>query len=136
MPDSLRIETRRAGMGDDFRSERMETPEGKGNARRTFDRAWAAYSKKVNKVAGPVLKPVTDKIGAAAAVDLVGFWLAWHAEGGFEGLRRLGMSRSAIYRRLSLFRKIVGVHPDEYQVTGVTIDVEAYLKGPRVPETV
>jgi len=114
---------------EDFRSQRMESPEGKGLARR----AWEAYSATANKVAGPALKPVVqpmvERIAAPVAVDLVGFWLCWHLEGGFEGLRRAGMSRSAIYRRLKLFRKTLGVHPDEFQMPGVSIDLAAYHEG-------
>jgi|SRR5450759_4069385 hypothetical protein len=114
---------------EDFRSQRMDSPEGKGLARR----AWDAYAAAANRVAGPVLQPVTDpiarRIAAPMAVDLFGFWLCWHLEGGFEGLRRAGMSRSAIYRRLKLFRKTVGVHPDEFEMPGVSIDLAAYHEG-------
>jgi hypothetical protein len=61
--------------------------------------------------------------------ELVGFWLMWHLEGGFEGLQRLGMSRSAIYRRVSAFRRMFGAHPDEFTLPGVSLDVETYLAG-------
>ena len=84
-------------------------------------------------VAGPVTNPLAKRVGAASAVDLMGFWLVWQTEGGFEGLRRLGMSRSAIYRRITLFRKFMGIHPDEYEMPGVTIDVTAYLAGTGIP---
>jgi hypothetical protein len=120
-------------MVEDFRSDRMETPEGKGQAKGRFQRAWDAYFKGANKIAGPVTSPLAKRVGAASAVDLLGFWLVWQAEGGFEGLRRLGMSRSAIYRRISLFRKFMGIHPDEYEMPGVTIDVTAYLAGTGMP---
>ncbi len=110
----------------DFRSEPMDSPEGHGFARR----AWAAYAKKTNELFGPALwplvEPVAMKLGSAVAVDLFGFWLIWHLEGGFEGLRRTGMSRSAIYRRVKLFRGLTGMHPDEYVLPGVTIDLAAY----------
>ena len=59
-------------------------------------------------------------------LDLLGFWLAWHLEGGFEGLQRMGMSRASIYRRISLFRRSLGVHPDEYMPAGITLDIAAY----------
>jgi len=110
---------------EDFRSQRMESPEGKGLARR----AWDAYAVAANRVAGPALKPVVQRIAAPMAVDLFGFWLCWHLEGGFEGLRRAGMSRSAIYRRLKLFRKHFGAHPDEFEMPGVSIDLAAYHEG-------
>jgi|SRR5664280_2085951 len=123
-------------MAEDFRSDRMATPEGKGNAKGSFERAWDTYAKGVNKVAGPITNPLAKKVGASAAVDLLGFWLVWQTEGGYEGLRNLGMSRSAIYRRIGLFRKLMGIHPDEYKMPGVTIDVAAYLAGTGIPPKV
>ena len=60
------------------------------------------------------------------AADLLGFWLVWHLEGGFEGLRQGGMSRATIYRRINAFRKVTGVHPDELKVRGVTLDLADY----------
>lgn len=104
----------------------MESADGKGVARR----AWDAYVKKSNQVFGPALhpliRPAAEKIGASVAVDLMGFWLTWHLEGGFEGLQRLGMSRSAIYRRIKMFRSLTGLHPDEYELPGVSLDLTAY----------
>jgi hypothetical protein len=109
----------------DFRSDRMKSPEGKGKAHR----AWDSYSKAVNQIAGPPLQPVIERIAAPMTADLMGFWLCWQLEGGFEGLRRLGMSRSAIYRRVRLFRMAFGTHPDEFQMPGVSIDPKAYHGG-------
>jgi len=123
-------------MGEDFRSARMPSPEGQGRARGRLERAWDGYAKGVNKVAGPVMAPLANRIGAATATDLLGFWLCWQVEGGYEGLRRMGMSRSAIYRRIALFRKVMGIHPDEYEMPGVTIDVNAYLRGTGIPRAV
>ena len=123
-------------MAEDFRSARMPSPEGQGRAKGRLERAWDGYSKGVNKVAGPVMAPLAKRIGAATATDLLGFWLCWQTEGGYDGLRRMGMSRSAIYRRIALFRKIMGIHPDEYEMPGVTIDVDAYLRGTGIPQAV
>jgi hypothetical protein len=104
----------------------MPSPEGKGLARR----AWEAYSAQVERVAGPAIQPLARKAAQAVAVpvllDLMGFWLAWHLEGGFEGLQEMGMSRASIYRRVSLFRRTLGVHPDEYMPAGITLDIAAY----------
>src|SRR5215211_635299 len=108
----------------------MESPEGKGIARR----GWDAYANAVNRVAGPYAEPFARKAAVPVAMDLAGFWLLWHVEGGFEGLRRMGMSRSSIYRRISLFRKIFGVHPDEYQMPGVRLDIRKYQTTPAVPQ--
>ena len=111
----------------DFRSAPMQSVEGKGRARR----AWDAYVVTSNKVFGPALHPLIEpaakKIGATVAADVFGFWLIWQLEGGFEGCQRMGMSRSAIYRRIKLFRSLTGFHPDEYEMPGVTIDVATYL---------
>jgi hypothetical protein len=103
----------------------MESAEGRGLARR----AWDAYAGTVRKVAGPAVEPLARKLAVPVATDLTGFWLLWHLEGGFEGLRRLGMSRASIYRRVRLFRAAMGVHPDEYRMPGLTWDVEAYQSG-------
>ena len=113
-------------MTTDFRSARMESPEGKGIARR----AWDAYAGKVNQVAGPAVDPVAKRLAAPIAVDLMGFWMMWHLYGGFEGLRGIGMSRASIYRRIKLFRSSYGIHPDEFQLPGVTLDVRAFLSTP------
>jgi hypothetical protein len=100
----------------------MDSPEGRGRARR----AWDAYAQTVNRVAGPHVEPLARRIAAPIGVDLMGFWLTWHLEGGFDGLRRLGMSRASIYRRVSAFRKYTGQHPDEYEMPGVKLDVKTY----------
>jgi hypothetical protein len=108
----------------DFRSDRMESPEGKGIARR----AWDGYASAVRGSA--VGQTLARKIAVPMAMDLTGFWLLWHLEGGFEGLRKLGMSRASIYRRIKLFRMAMGVHPDEYRMPGVTLDIAEYQHGP------
>src|SRR5438093_8914739 len=113
-------------MGDepvrDFRSERMPSPEGKGIARR----AWEAYAKQVGRITEPAVRPLAQKLAVPATLDLMGFWLAWHLEGGFEGLRALGMSRASIYRRVRLFRRTMGAHRDEFMLAGEDLNVTAY----------
>jgi len=113
-------------MAKDFRSEPMGSPEGLGRARA----AWEAYSKAVERVARPALEPVAKKVSLPIMLDLWGFWLVWQVNGGFEGFRRLGMSRSAIYRRVKMFRTMTGFHPDEYEMPGVSVDVEAHQSAP------
>jgi hypothetical protein len=100
----------------------MPSPEGQGLARR----AWEAYASAVRD--NPVSQGLARKIAVGQAIDLYGFWVVWHLEGGFEGLRRLGMSRASIYRRVKLFRIVMGKHPDECELPGVLIDLDAYMK--------
>ena len=68
-------------------------------------------------------------------VNRFGFWLVWQLEGGFEGLKRKGMSDSAIWRQVKLFRDTFGQHPDDFRMPGVTIDVEEYLRWSFDPKT-
>jgi len=109
----------------DFRSDPMETPEGRGRARQ----AWEAYAGVVGKVTTPALRPLVRKYAATSIVDLVGFWTVWHLEGGFEGLQRMGMSRASIYRRIKLFRVAFGAHPDEFEMPGIALDLVAFREG-------
>jgi hypothetical protein len=109
----------------DFRSERMESPEGRGLARR----AWDAYAGAVNKVTIPVLRPWVEMYAAGSIADLIGFWCVWHLEGGFEGLQRMGMSRASIYRRVKLFRIAFGAHPDEFEMPGIKLDLNDFRDG-------
>ena len=114
----------------DFRAHRMPSPEGVGNAKKAFQDAWAKYAKALEPITGKIAKPIAENL----TFDLLGFWVMWQLLGGFEGLQKpveeggLGMSRSAVYRRVSMFRKALGSHPDEFKLSGVTIDVDAYLK--------
>ena len=115
----------------DFLSDRMESPEGKGIARR----AWDAYAGAVTRVTRQAVEPLARKVAVPVAMDLMGFWLAWHLEGGFEGLRQMGMSRSSIYRRVRLFRAALGAHPDEFDMPGVELDIEAYQAGKQLAKS-
>lgn len=99
---------------DDYRSDRSGSPEGKGRARA----AWDTYTKAVGKAFGPAVR----KAARIYTMDQLGFWLAWHLYGGFEGVQEaLGMHPSTIWRKVAKFRKTFGVHPDEFSLPGVTI---------------
>lgn len=110
-------------MTDDFRSDPMDSPEGKGRARR----AWDAYANAVNKVTGPAMEPLFRPIARKQVIELVGFWVAWHLYGGFEGLvERAGMHPSTVWRKVKKFRVAFKEHPDVYEMPGVTIDPAAF----------
>jgi len=108
----------------DFRSEAMDSREGKGRALR----AWDEFSDAVGEPLLPLLRPILNRIGSRLRVEMIGFWVVWHLHGGFEGLEQMGMDRATIYRKLSKFRLIFGVHPDEYEFVGVSVDPRAYLQ--------
>ncbi|WP_411277980.1 hypothetical protein [Gaiella sp.] len=109
----------------DYRSERMESPEGLGIARARWE---ASSDGRAGKLVGGdgEMHPLVRRIAAPALLDLAGFWVMWHLRGGFEGLRAAGLSRSSIYRRVSNFRTATGMHPDEYVFPGIKLDLEAY----------
>lgn len=100
----------------------MPSVEGRGVARR----AWDGYIAAVRKVSDPVVTPLAKRYGASVVTDLAGFWLLWHAHGGFEGLQKLGMPRTTIFRKIKRFRQVFGEHPDEFGLPGVHIDYEVY----------
>jgi len=114
----------------DFRSDKMESPEGYGIARR----AWDAYYEGVTRASRPAVEKLVGPTAASTTVDLIGFWVVWHLHGGFEGLRKLGMSRSAIYRKIGLFRLMFGEHPDAFEMPGVHLDVAEYLSWKPAPK--
>jgi hypothetical protein len=115
----------------DFRSDRSESPEGTGRARRV----WDAYARRVSAVGRPVLAPVLDpainRYAHNATVDLLGFWMAWQLHGGFEGLVEFGMHPSTVWRKVRRFRQVFGAHPDDYRFPGVKIDAAKYWDAAR-----
>lgn len=118
-------------MDDDLRKNRSESAEGKGRARR----AWDAYAEAVNRLLLP--RWVDDSLRQLSlkwTEDMLGFWLAWHIYGGFEGLRRAGWSERTIYRRLKRFRLVFKKHPDEFELSGIYLDLEKFWEA-NLPRT-
>ncbi|QXC59114.1 hypothetical protein KSP35_11880 [Aquihabitans sp. G128] len=77
-------------------------------------------------MAGP-LDPIAQMWARKMTGDLIGFWVLWHAFGGFEGLEKnYGMHRSTIWRKVAKFRMVLHAHPDEYVLPGITIDTESF----------
>jgi hypothetical protein len=112
-------------MSPDFRSEAMLSREGEGRAKAAYEAA-----------DGPLdtVGPTKGKGGIGAVSrqineDLLGFWLLWHIRGGFDGLERYGMHRATIFRKINRFRQVFGVHPDVFELPGITLDVTGYWAG-------
>ena len=114
----------------DFRSSRMPSPDGNGRAKEAFASAWVKYAKAME----PITRPLATPIAREATFDIYGFWIVWNLIGGFDAMQKplseggLGMSRSAVYRRIQMFRLATGVHPDEFSVPGITIDIDTYIE--------
>ena len=109
-------------MTPDFRSARMDTPEGEGRARAAFKDVSVSYNKAIKRVFGSSIASV-----ASAQIEgMLGFWMMWHIYGGFEGLQELGIHQSTIWRKVAKFRKTFGKHPDIYSFPGITVDPAAY----------
>lgn len=118
----------------DFRSNKSDTVEGRGNAAAR----WDAYHFKLDEdvLAEAFGSPtpgvedydefVRDDIAADALEEseLIGFWLAWHLAGGFAALESGGWHRATIFRKVRRFRSRYGVHPDQYAFPWVTLDLE------------
>jgi len=104
----------------------MPSAEGQGFARA----AWDTYAAGVRKAARPfVAHYATSKVG-----DLIGFWVLWHTYGGFEGLLKLGMPRTTIFRKVSEFRKAFGYHPDVYVFDWIEFDMSKPTASVRQPD--
>ena len=112
----------------DFRSQKMPSREGLGLA-------WDRYKAATERLSKAGLLPGITQAAEKASIELTlsrgGFWLVWQLEGGFEGMKRLGLSEASIYRKIKAFRESFGAHPDEFQFPGVSIDVEQYLRASR-----
>lgn len=116
---------------DDFRSDPSDSPEGKGRARRAWDAYVGAVDRYVNPVVLPAFEPAIRRYAVKATGDLLGFWMAWHLHGGFEGLVELGMHPSTVWRKVKRFRTVFKEHPDTFVLPGVTLDREAYWEAAR-----
>jgi hypothetical protein len=81
------------------------------------------------------LIPAARRVALRFTADLMGFWLLWHLEGGFEGMRRLGMSETTVWRRVKAFRDAFGAHPDDYEFPGVEVKLEDYWFDPNEGKT-
>jgi hypothetical protein len=99
----------------------MPSPEGMGLARAAWEAWWESVDEAADAVLASALGKPIKGVAVSVLVDQLGFWLAWHRFGGFEGLRALGMPRTTIYRRIKTFRQLLGEHPDVFRVEGVRV---------------
>ena len=118
----------------DFRSEKSDTVEGRGNAAGR----WYAFQSRLDEDVlaeafpmGPADREeypdfVRDDIAADAMEqsELIGFWVAWHMAGGFHALEEGGWHRATIFRKVRRFRTRYGAHPDEYTFPWIRLDLE------------
>lgn len=131
----------------DYRSDKMGSLEGLGNARarwKTFhdsvpDDVWEGIfvAEEHSGTAGAhvveipeddiemppelVHELATDVLEEA---DLLGFYLAWHLAGGFANLQRAGWHRATIHRKIRRFRARFGQHPDEIFFSWMRLDLD------------
>lgn len=111
----------------DFRSNRMPSNEGRGLARRAWDgyESWAR--KNIVPITRPAFEPLARRYSANKVTELVGFWVLWHAYGGYQGLvETLGMPPTTIYRKVKSFRVVFGSHPDEFEFKGLSLDLKKW----------
>jgi hypothetical protein len=101
----------------DYRSDRMPSAEGRGQAKDATDRLLEAHPDWAERI------PFARQFGVKTSIASLGFWLVWQSSGGFDGLRKLGMPETTIWRYVRNFREGFGVHPDEYVLEGVDLDV-------------
>lgn len=114
----------------------MPTPEGEGRAKDALEAAWRSYfraNKAINApvhAALPFLRNIAKGYTASRVFDLFGFWIWWRLSGGFDGVQKqLGLSRSAVFRRVALFREVFGEHPDVFEFPGITVDPVEFAEG-------
>jgi len=104
----------------------MESPEGRGIARKAWDQYAAFVNKTVTPAIAPFVGPAVAPVARQMVEDMIGFWVIWHLYGGFEGLERFGMHKSTIWRKVARFRQMTGQHPDEFKMPGIEIDPAKY----------
>jgi hypothetical protein len=121
----------------DYRSDRSESPEGRGIAYGRSRAFWESLSEddqaKIRHEAAFTVRTiedypafVRDQVTSTVVEDaeLIGFWAAWHKAGGFAGLEAAGWHRATVYRKISRFRTRYGAHPDEHRFEWIKLDLK------------
>lgn len=127
----------------DFRSEAMNTPEGKGIAKARYD---GFMDENLRDLVEFYLDPknpppqryyvddeeIPDELldrwseEAREESEMIGFWVAWHLAGGFDRLVGSGWHRATIYRKVHRFRARYHQHPDEYVFPHIKLNHAGY----------
>jgi hypothetical protein len=120
----------------DFRSDRSESPEGRGIAHGRSGAFWKSLPESVRAQAAqeatltlsfvedyPAF--IRDQVTRTVVEDaeLIGFWVAWHKAGGFGGPEAGGWHRATIYRKIRRLRARFGAHPDEHRFEWIKLDL-------------
>ncbi|HEY6428715.1 MAG TPA: hypothetical protein VIX84_15950 [Acidimicrobiales bacterium] len=121
----------------DYRSDRSESPEGRGIAYGRSTAFWQSLPETVQEEIRHETVPgvgtiedfpafVRDQVTSAVVEDaeLIGFWVAWHKAGGFGGLEAAGWHRATVYRKIRRFRARFGAHPDEHRFEWIKLDLK------------
>ncbi|MCU4184585.1 hypothetical protein K6U06_09465 [Acidiferrimicrobium sp. IK] len=120
----------------DYRSEKMDSLEGRGLARSRWDAFMdneledvvtsldLTDLRKADTPLDELDTDVRDEIAgwAKERSELIGFWVAWHLAGGFRQLEQGGWHRATIFRKVARFRTVFGEHPDEATFPWLRLD--------------
>lgn len=118
----------------DYRSEKMDSVEGLGRARKRWFGFMASLPSDALDATGwmdgrysasSLLSAEQHREiarGAKESSELIGFWVMWHLAGGFDQLEGAGWHRATIFRKIKRFRDEFGQHPDAYDFPYLTID--------------
>jgi hypothetical protein len=66
-------------------------------------------------VLAPIVQPVAQRVAGNSVQRLLGFFMLWHAYGGFQGLLDARViSQTGVYVTRKEFREVFGVDVDEF----------------------
>lgn len=122
----------------DYRSEKMDSIEGLGRARKRWFGFMASIpsdaldatgwldAQRAEWVSGLLSAEQHRELarGAKESSELIGFWVMWHLAGGFDQLEAAGWHRATIFRKIKRFRDEFGQHPDAYEFPYLKIDFD------------
>jgi len=129
----------------DYRSDKMDSLEGYGIARARWkawhddvpddvyadiyfarqEAGWPEPMSSEDWEDNPPPDEILEEIATRAveSSELLGFFIAWHLAGGFAKLQDAGWHRATIHRKIRRFRDRYGVHPDEFRLPWMKLDL-------------